>query len=67
MNLPKFLAFTYAGSLAWSVALTLVGFYLGEAWGRASEQLSSAFTIVGAIVVAVIIAGAVVWYKRRRR
>ena len=67
MSLPKFLAFTYAGSLAWSVALTLVGFYLGEAWGRASEQLSSAFTIVGAIVVAAIIAGAVVWYKRRSR
>ncbi|MGI0020512.1 MAG: DedA family protein [Nitrososphaera sp.] len=67
MNLPKFLAFTYAGSLAWSVALTLVGFYLGEAWGRVAEQLSSAFTVIGAIVVAAIIAGAAVWYVRRRR
>lgn len=67
MSLPKFLAFTYAGSLAWSIALTLVGFYLGEAWGRASEQLSSAFAVIGVIVVVAIIAGAIAWYVKRRR
>jgi membrane protein DedA with SNARE-associated domain len=66
MNLPKFVGFTFAGSLAWSVALTLVGFYLGEAWSRVAEQLSSAFDIVAAVVIAAIIVGAVVWYARRR-
>lgn len=67
MSLLRFVAFTYAGSLAWSVALTLVGFYLGEAWERAAEQLSSAFTIVGAVVTAALVAGAIAWYVKRRR
>lgn len=67
MNLPRFVVFTFAGSLAWSVALTLVGFYLGEAWGRVAEQLSSAFDIVAAVVIAAIVIGAVAWYARRKK
>lgn len=67
MNLPKFTVFTFAGSLVWCVALTLAGFYLGEAWSQFSEQASSAFTIVSIIVVAGIIAGIGVWYSRRKK
>jgi membrane protein DedA with SNARE-associated domain len=56
MNLTKFVLFTYAGSLIWSVMLSLAGYYGGKAWSQLSESLSSILGIVGAIVVAGIIA-----------
>lgn len=67
MNFAKFVAYTFAGSLAWCVALTLAGYYLGESWSRFSDQASSAFTIVSIIVIAGIIAGIGIWYGRRRK
>src|SRR5919112_2204697 len=67
MNFTKFVGYTFAGSLLWCIILTLTGYYLGEAWGQFSEQISSAFTIVTIIVIAVIIIGAGFWYSRRRR
>lgn len=67
MCLGRFAVFTFAGSLVWSVALTLVGYYVGEAWVSVSEDLSFAFTVIGAVVVAGAIAGIVVWYVRRRK
>lgn len=67
MDFVKFVAYTFAGSLVWSIVLTLAGYYLGEAWSRFSEQASSAFTIVSIIVIAGIIAGIGVWYGRRRK
>lgn len=67
MGVPKFVAFTFAGSLVWSVALTLVGFYLGEAWSQAADQLSEAFNIVAAGVIAAIVIGAIAWYVRRMK
>jgi membrane protein DedA with SNARE-associated domain len=68
MNLPKFVGYTFAGSLLWCVILTLVGYYLGEAWSNFSDQLSSAFTIITLILIgvaAITVAG--FWYSRRRR
>ena len=68
MNLPKFVGYTFAGSLLWCVILTLVGYYLGEAWSNFSDQLSSAFTIITLILIGVAaIAVAGFWYSRRRR
>ena len=67
MSLAKFTVFTFAGSLVWSAALTLAGYYAGEAWSQFSEQASSAFTIVTIIVVAGIVAGIVIWYSRRKK
>ncbi len=67
MSLPKFILFTFAGSMVWSTALTLVGFYFGEAWSKVAEQLSSAFDIVGAVLIACLIAAAAFWYIRRRK
>lgn len=67
MRLVRFTVFTFAGSLVWSIALTLVGYYVGEAWMSVSEDLSFAFTIIGAIVVAGAIAGIAVWYVRRKK
>jgi membrane protein DedA with SNARE-associated domain len=56
-----------AGSLLWCIILTLSGYYLGEAWSKFSEQVSTAFTIVTFIVIALIIAGGGFWYSRRKR
>lgn len=67
MDFVKFVAYTFAGSLVWSIVLTLAGYYLGEAWSRFSEQASSAFTIVSIIVIAGIIASIGVWYGKRRK
>lgn len=67
MNLPKFVAYTFAGSLVWSLFLTLVGYYLGEAWSGFSEQASSAFAIITVIVIASIATGIGIWYTRRRK
>ncbi len=67
MNLVKFIAYTFAGSFAWSVMLTLVGYYLGEAWSGFSEQASTAFTIVTIVFIGAIVAGVGVWYTKRRK
>lgn len=67
MNFAKFIGYTFAGSLLWCIILTLTGYYLGEAWSQFSDQLSSAFTILTLIVIAVIIIGVGFWYSRRRR
>ncbi len=67
MNFVKFVAYTFAGSLVWCIVLTLVGYYLGEAWRGFSEQASSAFTIVSSVVIAGIVAAIGLWYGRRRK
>jgi membrane protein DedA with SNARE-associated domain len=67
MNFAKFVGYTFAGSLLWCIILTLSGYYLGEAWSKFSEQVSTAFTIVTFIVIALIIAGGGFWYSRRKR
>jgi membrane protein DedA with SNARE-associated domain len=56
MNIIKFVIFTFAGSAIWSVALTLLGYFLGDAWTNISEQLSSVFSIVAVIIVIIVIA-----------
>jgi membrane protein DedA with SNARE-associated domain len=67
MGIPKFVAYTFAGSLVWSIALTLVGFYLGEAWSQFADQLSAAFTTVTVAILAAIVMGGIAWYLRRRK
>ena len=67
MSLPKFVGFTFLGSLLWSVALTLVGYYLGEAWASFSDELSSAFTVTGIAIVAVAITIIGAIFMRRRQ
>lgn len=67
MNITKFIIFTFAGSLIWSIALSLAGYYGGEAWSQVSERLSSILTIVGAIMVAGIITFILIkWFRDNR-
>jgi membrane protein DedA with SNARE-associated domain len=68
MNIAKFVGYTFSGSLLWCIILTLVGYYLGEAWRNFSDQLSSAFSIITLILIAAAaIAVTGFWYSRRRR
>jgi membrane protein DedA with SNARE-associated domain len=67
MNIAKFLGYTFVGSLLWCIILTFVGYYLGEAWSKFSEQASSAYSVVSFIVIAALVAGIVFWYSKRKR
>jgi membrane protein DedA with SNARE-associated domain len=51
----------------WSVALTLVGYYLGEAWTTFSDQVSSAFSIVSVVIIAAVIGIVCLWYVKRKK
>lgn len=62
MKISIFIIFTFAGSLIWSIALTLVGFYVGEAWNIFYEDYSFVFDIIAII----IIAGIILWIIFRR-
>src|SRR5918997_1572391 len=55
MNLIKFVLFTFAGSAIWSVALTLLGYFLGDAWRVMANQLSDVLSIVVLIIIATVI------------
>ena len=52
MNLTKFIIFTFLGSLVWSIALTLMGYFAGQAWEKYSNQLAYVFSLAAIIIVA---------------
>ena len=63
VNFPKFLLFTFAGSLPWTALILYAGILLGENWKYLLEighEASIAFVIICVIILAVI-------YFRRRR
>jgi membrane protein DedA with SNARE-associated domain len=66
MNIVKFVLFTFAGSAVWSVALTLLGYFLGDAWSLLAVQLSSVFSVVAIIIIiAIIVIIGIMYYKKR--
>src|SRR6266850_932773 len=62
MNLPRFIVFTFAGSLPWCLALAYVGQKLGEQWDK-DETLKTWFHrfdfVIG--IVAVLLAAWWIW------
>jgi membrane protein DedA with SNARE-associated domain len=67
MNIMKFILFTFAGSAIWSVALTLVGYFLGDAWNVMAKQLSSAFSVVAVlIIVTILVVIGLKYYSKRK-
>src|ERR687896_151691 len=67
MALPKFVLFTFAGSAIWSVALTLLGYFLGDAWNEMADQLSNVLSIVAiAILVTIITVLGFKYYKKKK-
>jgi membrane protein DedA with SNARE-associated domain len=67
MDLTKFVLFTFAGSAIWSVALTLLGYFLGDAWNEMADQFSNVLSIT-AIAILVTITTVLVfkYYKKRK-
>jgi membrane protein DedA with SNARE-associated domain len=63
MNLLKFIVFTFVGSSIWSIILTLMGYYVGKAWSKLSEQLSLTFSIIAIIVIGAISIAIIIRYK----
>jgi membrane protein DedA with SNARE-associated domain len=51
MNIVKFILFTFVGSLIWSVSLTIVGYYFGEAWSKFAKESSEIFNIAALIII----------------
>lgn len=63
VNFPKFIVYTFAGSLPWCYALALFGFKLGENW----ESIKYYFHKFDIVVGIVIILAAVFWIRRHLR
>ncbi|HEV7166294.1 MAG TPA: DedA family protein [Gammaproteobacteria bacterium] len=63
MSLGKFIVYSFIGSLIWCWALAWVGERLGEHW----DSLGLYFHRFDALIVAVILAGAVWWIWRHLR
>ncbi|TCW40841.1 DedA family protein [Laceyella sacchari] len=66
MNFPLFLLFTTVGSLIWNMVLVNLGAALGASWSKVLEYMSVYQDIVIVIVGALLIVGAV-WFFRRNR
>ena len=55
MNISKFILFTFAGSLIWCISLTLVGYYIGDAWNKLVQR-SGVFNIISIVIIVGILA-----------
>lgn len=68
MNFMEFTLFTFIGSFLWSVSLTLIGYYLGNAWDEFSQESSNAFHIIAlAIIISLVLILLFKLYKKRKR
>lgn len=61
MNLRKFSLFTFLGILPWTVGFTLAGYYLGEQWLLVERWFRPL-----ALIAAVVLLGAIVWWVSKR-
>jgi membrane protein DedA with SNARE-associated domain len=68
MNLSKFIIFTFSGSLIWCISLTLVGYYIGDAWNKLVKG-SGVFNIISIVIVVGILAvlGYHYYHKRHKK
>jgi membrane protein DedA with SNARE-associated domain len=63
MPLGKFTLYTFLGVIPWTFALTWIGVVVQDNW----HQVVDAFSWPTAIILALLVGGAVYWYVRRRR
>ncbi|MFL0266651.1 DedA family protein [Candidatus Clostridium radicumherbarum] len=54
MNVKKFAAYTFFGSLLWSIVLSYAGYYMGENWTKIRQWLHLADYVVIAAVIIII-------------
>lgn len=60
MEMKRFIAYTFAGSLPWCLGLAYVGLVMGENWPTLKEYFHKFDLAIGAVIVA-----GIVWYVRR--
>jgi membrane protein DedA with SNARE-associated domain len=68
MNIAKFILFTFTGSLIWCISLTLVGYYIGDAWNKLVQR-SGVFNIISIVIIVGILAilGYHYYYKKYKK
>jgi membrane protein DedA with SNARE-associated domain len=62
MNLGKFMAYTFVGSIPWNVAQTYIGVILGKNW-----NLISRYSDVIDILLGILIVAFVIWFVLKHR
>jgi membrane protein DedA with SNARE-associated domain len=67
MNIVKFTFFTFIGSCIWSLFLTLVGFFIGNAWIMFYNKYSIIFDVAGITLILVVIVLIVLKYHKSRK
>jgi membrane protein DedA with SNARE-associated domain len=60
MEMKRFIAYTFAGSLPWCLGLAYVGKVMGEQWPTLREYFHKFDLLIGAVLLA-----GIVWYVRR--
>jgi membrane protein DedA with SNARE-associated domain len=63
MNIPRFIFYTFAGSLPWCLGLAYVGVKLGEKWNK-DETLKTWFHRFDFVIGIVVVLGATWWIWR---
>ena len=66
MNIPRFIFYTFAGSLPWCLGLAYIGQKLGEQWNK-DETLKTWFHRFDFLVAIVIVVAAGWWIRRHIR
>ena len=68
MNIVRFTFFTFMGSCVWKLFLTLIGFYIGDAWIRFYDDYSQVFDVAGiTLILAIVAIVALRYYKGRQQ
>ena len=66
MNIPRFIIYTFAGSLPWCIGLAYVGQKLGEQWDK-DPRLKTLFHRFDFVIGALIVMAAAWWIWRHLR
>jgi membrane protein DedA with SNARE-associated domain len=63
MHYRTFLGWNALGGLAWGVGFLLVGYFAGQSYERVAKNIGTG----AAIVIAILVVGALVWWHFRRK
>jgi membrane protein DedA with SNARE-associated domain len=54
LEYPVFARFAYSGAFTWVLAFLSLGYFVGDRWERASEEIHS-YTLIGCVAIGVIL------------